>query len=835
MKDRNCFMAGSEVNFKPGSKLTLYDDYYKEYDLLTTPKLTIDGSVLDVCGNQKWKGIRTGDPSDIIINNSSINNADVALECRGSRSLDVKNTEFRNNYISIDMESLPSETFAVDPFNNNKFINDSGYLPTYEFTSDAPLVGMRANRVPLVMVNNSEFSNMSNGVVLLESNSILGNSTFTNIKTPNDNNIINNTIEGNAIYISGQGNAGIFLKNEFNENYRAIGVRQAHSITFDNVVRGGHIGFDVFAAQNRTTRIFDNDIEIDDAAMVMTFNSPTEEATITNNTIHTTKDGGFGILVNEFLKNNDYDILNNPMIKIHDDARGISIRGGGTNLVQGNYINAESDKKDISGTIGIEILGSDDNIFCDNTIQFPPSKNEQDQTKGIFLSAGSDNYLSCNYTFGATYGINTWGFTDSQIRNNTFTGNYTGLYYGLYPSEGNVNTGQQDYMKNVWRNGTFVNGLFGAEHLNNDQFIVDLSRYLVDDTDQPFTSDYDTPENAVTNWIFNLPSSGILNFTCDNDACSSTSLSFTLGGQSSGNPTFAFSVANGTPNLSSNYNVEQNWIADYHLYNILEKKEGRGEFVHPGLGNFTNSVSNEILSLGQVNSIASEALTESASILNASNNMLQEVQYISDNYENVSKQDYNIKLNLIDGYNTQLQALLVDDNTDRNSDVQSIINSLPARNNTTSGYYADAYEQALNMIGSNAVDLQKLNVLASMCPIEAGEAVYLARQILKALGENIVYDDIAACDRPDSAPRSSLSLKIKKEVNIYPNPSSGIIHIETKEKILNVLVSGVTNEFTPVKLRDDFIDISDYLPGVYLLKIETESGEIVFEKVLLVK
>ena len=205
------------------------------------------------------------------------------------------------------------------------------------------------------------------------------------------------------------------------------------------------------------------------------------------------------------------------------------------------------------------------------------------------------------------------------------------------------------------------------------------------------------------------------------------------------------------------------------------------------------------------------------------------------NYENLSQQNYDSKLNLIGSYNTQLQALFSSHNMDKVTNIQSIINNLPSRNNTTSGYYADAFEQALNLIGENSIDEQKLNVLANMCPIEAGEAVYLSRQILVTLGHNNIYDDIAVCDRPNSAPRSSASSSEEKIISTYPNPTSGVIHFDTKENITNVWLSGATNTFTKVNMIDNRIDLSNYLPGMYLLKIEMESGKMLFNKIVIVR
>jgi hypothetical protein len=55
------------------------------------------------------------------------------------------------------------------------------------------------------------------------------------------------------------------------------------------------------------------------------------------------------------------------------------------------------------------------------------------------------------------------------------------------------------------------------------------------------------------------------------------------------------------------------------------------------------------------------------------------------------------------------------------------------------------------------------------------------------------------------------------------------------ELIVAVFVSGATNAFAKVELKDNSIDISNYLPGMYMLKIEMTSGNIQFMKIILIK
>ena len=56
LQRQNCIMANSEINFSPGSSIYLRYEFTLQGGLDTPASLLIDNSVLDVCGNQKWKG-----------------------------------------------------------------------------------------------------------------------------------------------------------------------------------------------------------------------------------------------------------------------------------------------------------------------------------------------------------------------------------------------------------------------------------------------------------------------------------------------------------------------------------------------------------------------------------------------------------------------------------------------------------------------------------------------------------------------------------------------------------------------------------------------------------
>lgn len=65
--------------------------------------------------------------------------------------------------------------------------------------------------------------------------------------------------------------------------------------------------------------------------------------------------------------------------------------------------------------------------------------------------------------------------------------------------------------------------------------------------------------------------------------------------------------------------------------------------------------------------------------------------------------------------------------------------------------------------------------------------------------------------------------------SVYPNPTSGVLFVKSDEKINNVLIYSVAGQmiknFKNIETNESKIDISDFLPGIYLIKVETKSAQ----------
>ncbi|MDF2552507.1 MAG: hypothetical protein K0R77_1782 [Chryseobacterium sp.] len=68
------------------------------------------------------------------------------------------------------------------------------------------------------------------------------------------------------------------------------------------------------------------------------------------------------------------------------------------------------------------------------------------------------------------------------------------------------------------------------------------------------------------------------------------------------------------------------------------------------------------------------------------------------------------------------------------------------------------------------------------------------------------------------------SIKNIKEIEIYPNPTSDILHIKTDSKINVVSVSDITGRKVNVKLDGDKVDVRALPAGTYLINVETKDG-----------
>lgn len=78
---------------------------------------------------------------------------------------------------------------------------------------------------------------------------------------------------------------------------------------------------------------------------------------------------------------------------------------------------------------------------------------------------------------------------------------------------------------------------------------------------------------------------------------------------------------------------------------------------------------------------------------------------------------------------------------------------------------------------------------------------------------------------------------IQNKVNIYPNPTSGMLNISlSNNKIKRIVLSSIEGKIYVFEQFDNsenvVLDLSNYSSGIYLMNIETDQGEIINSKVI---
>lgn len=110
----------------------------------------------------------------------------------------------------------------------------------------------------------------------------------------------------------------------------------------------------------------------------------------------------------------------------------------------------------------------------------------------------------------------------------------------------------------------------------------------------------------------------------------------------------------------------------------------------------------------------------------------------------------------------------------------------------------------------------------------AGQDVYIAFVMIQSDGDDWFIDDIEI-DNVVGIEKASK----ESQVSIFPNPTKGIVYIESSEKIESIYITNAIGQKCSADYYDNSIDLSSFEKGVYYLSITSESGTLVRKIVLM--
>ncbi len=77
---------------------------------------------------------------------------------------------------------------------------------------------------------------------------------------------------------------------------------------------------------------------------------------------------------------------------------------------------------------------------------------------------------------------------------------------------------------------------------------------------------------------------------------------------------------------------------------------------------------------------------------------------------------------------------------------------------------------------------------------------------------------------------TGINSQVSESINFYPNPTSGILYIESDRDFRTSIIT-LTGNVLMHEMNQKEIDLTDWQPGLYILKIETD-GKVITEKVI---
>lgn len=143
----------------------------------------------------------------------------------------------------------------------------------------------------------------------------------------------------------------------------------------------------------------------------------------------------------------------------------------------------------------------------------------------------------------------------------------------------------------------------------------------------------------------------------------------------------------------------------------------------------------------------------------------------------------------------------------------------------------------------NALELQKLELIASKCPFYDGIAVYYARSILTEYSHPIMIND---CEISQITQSTYGSKRIKRSaieesnyVQLFPNPSTGLLSVQFQDseaKNIEISIYSVTGQLKYSKriaCSNCTIDLTELQPGIYFVRLMNNDIMLHLEKLII--
>lgn len=838
------FIAPGTIIMKEDAKIVVLDGQ----------KLTLINVEIYGCESM-WEAIEVKSGGELVIVDCVIRDGIYAVHAWAGSTLNITSTDFINNRFGLFAHSDENEFGAINVvrFYGNNFLTEGGLLSP--FSGQIGNAGVSLINLSTIDISaphytlRNHFKNLANGILSRSSNVFCRNNSFEDITT----------LTGGTYQSSGYAIRAWSDPYYGTHVFEQSGLGKAYYVpTFDNCTYGIYcdvsrlkatnnymtdVKYGIQARRSRRVTISTNAIECEQTGIHMLQNTPCY-ATIENNEIYMDETGALPDAVGIRLDENPVGF--EGIYKVRDNFIALFNARTGIQATSGRFINLVNNTVFMDENVeydGIRFLGSWKALVSCNEI-IGPDVVSFTETMGIFGANSTRSNVTCNTVDETELGIQFFGLNEgSVLRGNEFGNHYFGLQLGEYDALGNpidASIGLQVHHGNRWTEDAASGGV-QARHVSTIPLVIEQSIFYVDSGDD---SDYLPTNNKATNaWFRNQGGSS---YTCPSSNDCPNGIGWIPFAPQ--DDELWKKLARGTF-ASSLYETEQRWSGAYNLYRSIQEEEyepAANTTMDTFLIEATSSEWSDFYEVGKDAEVVlipaekdQEDLAAYDSLLLTKFEALFSLSVRADTASTEAEADSLLGLKaavvaVASGIGFSLDTLGVRILEDTETDLAALKTNNDAI--TTTETPADML-QIVNRLFFNSIasgidtftTTQKdtLLAIATMCPLEGGEAVYFARSLYALVAPDTTYEDSILCTIASPLRRKPSPVALPM-ISLYPNPAADWIGLMTNLKeveqvdvvIYNLLGKKLKAATLVLESGAASFDVSDLLPGIYFLQVE---------------
>ncbi len=859
--------------------VTVYLNAGAEIEVDGNLTFTVEDCTFEGC-EQMWNGILVQGNSTLLMDNSTVRDAQYAVTKSGKSQISLTLNSFEDNFIGLRVLSpLSTQTTTINGntfqgSNNGLLAPFQGQTPSPGTIAKAAIFAYHTNLIYDGSFASNEFINIENGFIAEYSLVSIKGTTFIDLINGNEEYVYqpNNldwltSVSGHAILtVNSWGNIS---GNSISNIHTGILVDHGRVKLEGNAIDNIHTGIHARTVWNFGNEIKDNTISNfrtfgirgfikGKGILSIYFNDLTSASSVL-----AANEDRVAIAISSAIVDSKINgqVMDNT-INMESLGSGISILNVGGLPVQRNEISysysLQNNPNELFGSIKVE--NSHQNNITRNEMELasitPAGTDER--LVGLEVEASHSGNYCCNEITGTAYGMTFRGMANSsKIWSNELTGHDN---LGLYCPAG-TQIGVQPHRGNTW--DFTVNG---ARH-DGTVFEIAESVFQIE-SNPPLASMW--PGNPVPSSGWFVPENGNSSTSCPSLlVCPKYYIAEqwppkggggTVGLQEPGNEGILYT--RGQFNQGA-FGATLNWEGQRNLYAQLLTEPAFSNY-HPSIDSFyqANAYSN-IQKLYEVDESIKDlhALTETeeedmAVWQEELDEMLGQIEALYAEYAkpNADHTALNNSMNYLQGRVTDnLNDLMAQQENLQ----ETKINNIPATEvlNTTLGVGTvyEANEKAVNTIYLNTVakdiftfssaEKNALAAIAFQCPFTDGYAVYRARAMYRLVEPGISFNDDLLCAVAQGREPKEQAVEILKEpvFSISPNPANEELNLQITPQVVNLKLDlrSITGELlkslTIASRQTDLsMNTADLPAGIYYISVSDTERILETQRVIII-